>query len=331
MKSYILLGLAVLYTHLSLAQIGTAKAEVFIQIENRGSYTVYLDNEFIGSNKGKFRFYDVLQSSPTLSILQDNQKIYSKKIELRNNERLILSFSVRQGLRILKTLNIYRNGQYALNNFDDYVGTYNTGIVPPNRPRAEHVDPFENLFDMVKKEPWDDQRISLVLAYTTNNFLSTAQAASLLKTFSFDDKKLSLAKSLFPSIADVQNYYTLKDVFAFISTKEEFISYLNTSQLTRPRTMMRNSSYEQLRENVKRESFDDDKTKLVQVVLQNALISTGQLAELLKLYAFEDKALLCAKQAYGAVSDKQNFFTLQEIFKFRTTQDALLDFLGRKN
>jgi len=330
MKSNILLGLALLSAHLSLAQMGRGKAELFIQIEDRGNFTVYLDNEFIGSNTGKFRFYDVIQSSPTLSILQNNQKIYSKKIELSNNQRLVLNFSVRQGLRTLKTLNIYRNGQYALNDFDDYVAAYNTGIVPPNRPRVEEVDPFENLFDMVKKEPWDDKRISLVLAYTTNNFLSTAQASSLLKTFSFDDKKLSLAKSLFPAIADIQNYYTLKDSFTFLSSKEEFISYLNTSQLTRPRALMRNGSYEQLKENVKREAFDDDKTKVIQVVLQNSLISTGQLAELLKLYAFEDKALLCAKQAYQAVSDKQNFFTLNEIFKFRSNQDALLDFLGRK-
>jgi hypothetical protein len=328
MKSYLLLGLALLSVHLSFAQQRNT-AEVFIQIQDRGSFTVYLDNEFIGTTTGKFRFYDVAQAAPVLSILKGNQKIFSSKLDVRSNERLILGFSARQGLRTLKTLTIYRNGQYALNDFDDYVGAYNTGIVPPPTLPAGN-NSFARLLTMVKKETWDDDKANLVQAYTVNSRLSTNEVEQLLRAFDNDDKKLSLAKSLTPVISDLSNYYTLSSAFTFNTAKEEFLSFLNNSKPGKSRGGMRNSTYELLLASVKRTPFDDDKTKLIQAAVQNSQISTAQMTELLRSYSFEDKTLVCAKMAYNFVSDQQSYFALSEIFKFPRTKDTFLTFLSGK-
>lgn len=329
MKAYILLGLALLGAHLSLAQ-NRNPAEVFIQIEDRGNFTVYLDNEFIGSANKRFRFYDVDTKSPTLSIIQDNKRIYSNKINVRPAQRLVLAFSVRNGLKIVKELNLYRNGQYALNDFDDYTSSYPTGIFPPNIPNDNTPNLFDNLLAMVKKEPFDDNKIKVIQAYTVNSYLSTAQTASLLKTFSADDKKLMLAKSLVPVISDVQQYYTLKDAFTFINSKDEFLNFLNDSRPSRAETRMSTATFEQLKATIKREAFDDNKTKIIQIAIQNATPSTFQIGELLRLYSFEDKALACAKMTYNFVSDRQRFFILKDVFKFRSNQDSLLEFLAQK-
>lgn len=329
MKTYILLGLALLSVHLSFAQ-NHKQSEVFIQIEDRGTFTVYLDNEFIGSTNGRFRFYDVYNNTPTLSILKDNKRIYSNKVNVRPEQRLVLTYAARTGLKIKKELNIYINRQYALNDFDDYVGSYNTGVVPPTIPVGNGNNIFDNLLSMVKREPFDDEKIKLIQAYTVNSYLSTAQVVLLLKNFNQDDKKLFLAKSLIPVISDQQNYYTLKDSFTFLSNKDEFLNFLSNNQSSRAERGMRLSTFEQLKASVKNEAFDDGKTKIIQVALQGSSPSTAQLGELLKLYNFEDKALACAKTAYNFVYDKQRFFTLKDVFKFRSNQDELLAFLAQK-
>lgn len=328
MKTYIILALALLSAQLSFAQ-NRKQSEVFIQIEDRGNFTVYLDNEFIGSANGRFRFYDVYNNTPTISILKDNKRVYSNKVDVRPGQRLILAYSTRVGLKIRKELNIFRNGQYALNDFDDYIGSYNTGVVPPAIP-GNNNNLFDNLLAMVKRESFDDNKIKVIQAYTVNSYLSTTQTAVLLKNLSFEEKKLALAKSLVPVISDPQNYYTLKDSFTFLSTKDEFLSFLNNNQSARAERGMHQSTFEQLKASVKKEAFDDGKTKLIQVAIQGSAPSTSQLSELLKLYSFEDKALVCAKAAYNFVYDKQRYFTLKDVFKFRSNQDELLAFLAQK-
>ena len=207
MKTYILLGMALLSATLSFAQ-NRKQAELFIQIEDRGNFTVYLDDEFIGSTSGRFRFYDVYSTKPTLSILQGNKKIYAAKVETLPEQRAVFTFSLRNGLRLKKELNIYRNGQYILNDFENEMGGYNTGIVPPTIPNGNSINPFYALNLMVQQSSFDDDRIKLIQAYTVNSYLSTEQTATLLKNFSQDDKKLFLAKSLIPIISEPQNYYT---------------------------------------------------------------------------------------------------------------------------
>lgn len=332
MKIYILLGLALLSAQLSFAQNNRSKAEVFIQIEDQGSFTVYLDDEFVGSTNGRFRFYDVYNTRPTLSILQGNRKIYSNRIDVHLDERLVLNYSVRRGLQITKELKIYKDRRYALNDFDDYSDNYNTGIVPPNRPYIdENVKAFNDLSILVKKESFDDDKIKLIQAYVAYTQLSTAQVAILLQNILSDDKKLSLVKNLAPAISDVQNYYTLKESFTFNSTKDNFMNFLNSKKTPRAEQNSNSSGpFEQLKATIKREAFDDGKTKLIQAAFQNSSPSTAQMGELLRLYTFEDKALICAKWAYRYVSDKQNYFTLKDVFKHKNNQDALLDFISKR-
>lgn len=329
MKKIILLGLALLSVHLSFAQNNRNNAEVFIQIEDRGNFTVYLDDEFIGSSNGRFRFYEVYSFSPTLTILQGNKRIYSRKISAKPDERVVLSYSNRNGLQLRKQLKMYRNGQYALDDFEDYAGAYNTGIVPPQRPIDNNQ--FESLNALVKKEAFDDAKSKLVLAYTAHTKLTTAQTALLLKSFIRDEEKLNLTKSLIPAIVDPQNYYTLRESFTFLNTKEAFLNYLSTNQTVRAeRGGMRPAAFEQAKLTVKREAFDEGKTKVIRAIIQNASLNTAQAMELLKLYSFEDNALASAKMLYPVIDDLQNYFLAKEVFKFKSNQDAFLDFLGRQ-
>lgn len=232
MKKIILLGLALISFNFAFAQGNQSKSEVFVQIEEPGNYTVYLDNEFVGSANGRFRFYDVYNSAPTLSIIQGNSTLYKRKLRTNPDQRLVLSYSKRNGLSITKELNIYRNRQYALNDFDDYTDAYNTGIVPPitSRPdrnyRLLSAEAFQQFYDQYKKESFDDGRTKLINAVSKNASLSSVQIRTLLKPYTFDQNRLEIAKSLYKDVADPQNYFTLSDTFGFFNYKDSFLEFL---------------------------------------------------------------------------------------------------------
>jgi hypothetical protein len=325
MKNYILLGLALFSAHLAFAQNNRSKAEVFIQIEDRGNFTVNLDNETITSSKGRFRFFDIYSAAPILSISYGDKVVYNKPIKIRGEERLILSYDVKRGIKIYKTLPIYRNGKYALDNFDQYTEAFNTGVVPP---RAENIpNSFQALQLAVKNASFDDAKMDLILIGLKNSELSSAQLITLLKLISDDDKKLKIAKSAYHVIKDPQLFYTVEESFSFLNRQNDFNSYLKIKPSGRPNTQIRGILFDQLKEQVKRESFDEGRTLLIQNTLKDSYLAANQMETLLKLYSFEDAKLSAAKLLYYQIIDKQQYFTTAEAFKFISTRDNFLDFI----
>lgn len=325
MKNYILLGIALISAHLAFAQNNRSKAEVFIQIEDRGNFTVNLDNESISSSKGRFRFFDIFNTTPTLSISQGDKVIYSKQIEVKGEERLIFSYGLRQGLKIYKSLPIYRNGKYALDNFDQVAEAYNTGIVPPKVENS--ISPFLALQTAVKKASLDDEKMDVILVGLKRNELSTTQLTQLLKLMNDDDRKLKIAKSAYYRISDPQNFYALEDAFSFSNRQNDFINYLKMKPTGKSNTQIRSILFEQLKERVKRESFDEGRTVILQNTLKDSYITANQMETLLMLYSFEDAKLSAAKLLYYQVIDKQQYFTVARVFNFDRNKDNFLDFI----
>mgnify|MGYP003913807921 CR=1 FL=1 len=231
MKKTIFLGLAMLFATLSFAQNNRSSAEVFLQIVNPGKYNVYLDDELVGSANGRFRFYNVYNSAPMLSIIQGNTVILKQRIRVIPQQRLVLSFEDKR-LITLKQLTIYRNRQYALNDFDGYTGDYNTGIVPPPPAVPElnyrllSDEAFQAFLTQYRRESFDDGRTRMINVVSKNASLLSAQARVLLKSFAFDDERLKVARNLYKTVADPQNYFTLSDIFTFKSNKDDFLKYL---------------------------------------------------------------------------------------------------------
>ncbi|MGM9476264.1 DUF4476 domain-containing protein [Pedobacter sp. GSP4] len=231
MKKTIFLGLAMLFASLSFAQNNRSNAEVFLQIGLPGKYSVYLDDELVGSATGRFRFYDVHNAKPQLSIMQGDKTLLKERINVNAQERLILGYNNGR-LEIIKQLSLFRNNQYALNDFYGYEESYNGGIIPrPGRGQVSNYtimspEAFYQFFSLYKKERFDDNRSRLIKATSKNATFSTEQVKYLLKEFSFDDQRLEMAKHLYAKTVDPQNYTILTDVFKFSSSKDDFLDFI---------------------------------------------------------------------------------------------------------
>jgi len=331
MKKLTLLSLiAFLSINLAFAQRTRGKAEVFIQVADRGNFKIYLDDELIGSATGKFRFYEVSNHRPILTILAGSEKIFSREITTVPNKRLIFNFSRRGGLSLLKELNIFRNNVYALDDFDDDIGAYNTGIVPPDKPTyPQNRNDFEDLVARVKQEVFDDQKLKVINTYSSYTALSTKQIEQLFPLFFKDDSKLLLAKQEFPYVVDPHQFYLLKDAFTFLSTKEEFMKFLEAQKTGQNRNRpMSPANFAAFYKRFKNEAFDDNKTELAKVALINVKLTSQQVKELIACYTFEDKGLDFAKWAFRATFDKENYYTVADNFRFPSNKQALLDFIS---
>jgi hypothetical protein len=80
---------------------------------------------------------------------------------------------------------------------------------------------FDKLLQGVKKEPFDDGKLTYIENFATVRPLSCRQAASLLKAFSFDEKRILAAKSLYPLLLDRQIFNDVLGVFTFDSSKAQ--------------------------------------------------------------------------------------------------------------
>jgi len=229
MKRTLFLGVAMLFAALAFAQNNRNTAEVFLQISQPGKYSVYLDDEVVGSANGRFRFYDVYNSEPILSIIQGNTVLLKQRIRVSPEQRIILSFENKR-LITLKQLSIFRNNQYAHNDFDGYTGDFNTGIVLPLQSdlnsRLLSAEAFQQFLSQYNKEHFDGDRTRQINAVSKNASLTSAQIRTILKPYTFDTNRLDMAKLLYTKVADPQNYFTLSDIFQFFNYKDSFLEFL---------------------------------------------------------------------------------------------------------
>ncbi|MEH3113599.1 DUF4476 domain-containing protein [Pedobacter terrae] len=165
-----------------------------------------------------------------LSITQGNTTVLKQRIRVVPDQRLVLSLNHKR-LITLEQLDIFRNRQYALDDFDGYSGDY-TGIVPPMVPktylnyRLLSDEAFQTFLAQYKRESFDDGRSKMVNVVIKNSSLLSTLVKILLKSFAFDDERLKVARNLYKNVADPQDYFTLSDIKVFRSNKDEFLKYL---------------------------------------------------------------------------------------------------------
>lgn len=205
--------------------------ELFLRIPNYGYYTVVLDDQEISSSTGKYRFFDVYPGRAILSIYDNGFLIYKSPITILANTRVILDFFPNSGLYLLANQPL-RSQAYGVNEWDDIWNGYYNAPPPPQappiiQPRVMNNAEFDKFATSVKKNnAFDDNKIAAINTQANFNGFTAQQIVRLLKILSFDKNRVTLAKDLYGSCVDPQNYYEVYDVFPFSSSKQEVMNYV---------------------------------------------------------------------------------------------------------
>ena len=121
----------------------------------------------------------------------------------------------------------FQNGYSCSCNNDNWNESY--GFDDPfvnNEPCIMSEHDFNQLYDLIDRSSFDDTKLTIAKQAIAMNFFNTHQIASLMSLFSFDSKKVQLAKVAYPKVVDQHNYYKVSQHFTFNSTIHELTNYI---------------------------------------------------------------------------------------------------------
>lgn len=97
-------------------------------------------------------------------------------------------------------------------------------VPPAGRPVAYYE--LEETIRYMDLLTFDSRKLSYAKSFVRGKALTASQIERMVREFSFDSNKLSLAKYAYRYCIDPGNYYKVERALTFISSKEELRSYI---------------------------------------------------------------------------------------------------------
>lgn len=105
--------------------------------------------------------------------------------------------------------------------------SYNTSPARTGCNYAMDQSTFASALKTIKGSSFDDTKLSTAKSILSNNCVNTNQVVEMCKQFSFEENKLEFAKFAYGRTVDPNNYFKVVDVFTFDSNKTELNEYIS--------------------------------------------------------------------------------------------------------
>jgi len=80
---------------------------------------------------------------------------------------------------------------------------------------------------------------------------------------------------------------------------------------------------------LRKQKFEDTRIKTAKQMIANNCISSAQVAQMCNEFTFEENRLELAKFAFAYCVDPNNYYKVNDVFKFSSSTDELTDFVSR--
>lgn len=144
------------------------------------------------------------------------------------------NLTIRQGMHVDIVVNrfgrVFVDEQPVSNRWDDDVnGGWNGGGWNNNGwQQGMDATTFERLREAVRRESFDEKRISTIKTVLPNSGTTSAQVRELMQLMSFEQNKLELAKYAYRFTVDRDNYFTVNDVLSFANSRNELNRFIRS-------------------------------------------------------------------------------------------------------
>lgn len=215
-------------------------SSLVLNAQNYGKITVYSkDNQSFLISFNGVRWIGDYRSKVVLDHAEDND--YKVKVYFpRNNNPINFNITSTPGYETIYILEKDQYDAYALTleskfKFNANPSNPTPTVVPtPTAPATPTVAvikemsdaDFKAKFGSVKAESFDDKKISKLNFLFKDEYITSAQAAELVKLFSFDTKKVDAGKTLYKRTLDKKNFYKVVDVITFDSYKKDLQDWI---------------------------------------------------------------------------------------------------------
>jgi hypothetical protein len=200
------------------------------------------------------------------------------------------------------------------------------------------LDPvsLQNVLEMMRKTSFEATRITTAKQVIQNNCLLTPQVKDILRTLSFEQSRLEIAKFAYDFTVDQRNFYSINDVFQFestISQLDEFLKSKPTRQEATdfrlggksscPRPMMDAGAFRQLSNQIRNATSDITRLAIAKQGIQSFCISSEQVRDLAKELTQEINRLELTKESYRYTYDPQNYIVVHEVLQNNNSKQEL--------
>ena len=96
----------------------------------------------------------------------------------------------------------------------------------PRSPQQMQDNAFAAAREAIRKENFDNSRMTVAQQIADNNYFTAAQVKELIKLFSFEERRVDFAKYAYGKTIDRNNYFILNEVFNFTKSKEDLADYI---------------------------------------------------------------------------------------------------------
>ena len=76
-------------------------------------------------------------------------------------------------------------------------------------------------------------------------------------------------------------------------------------------------------------SFESTKIDVAKAIIEQNMLSSEQVAGMLKLFSFDDSKINIAEYAYTKTCDKNNYFKIYDSFTFETSIQTVKDYISK--
>ncbi len=97
----------------------------------------------------------------------------------------------------------------------------------PAAPPCEMTsDQYASAINAIASKSFRDEKMDMAKLATKEKCLTNTQIRGIAKLFSFEDQSLEFVKYAYDHATEKSEYYTLTDIFTFMSSKDEFMTFL---------------------------------------------------------------------------------------------------------
>lgn len=107
---------------------------------------------------------------------------------------------------------------------------YNDNRRESRRRMAMDGGSFAQVKETIKNSSFDDTKLSTAKSIISGNYFTTDQVMQLCQLFNFDESKLDVAKAAYSRTIDQNNYFKIGNVLTFSSSKEDLNNFISSQR-----------------------------------------------------------------------------------------------------
>lgn len=219
---------------------------------------------------------------------------------------------------------------------------------------------FDALKETIKNQPFGNVQLSIAKQAIANHCLLSQEVAELMRLFNFENEKLEVAKFAYTHTCDQGRYFVVHNALTFPTSKEELSRYIqetgsgqfNPNQMQNwnnpwgnpwnttnsplpdysgpygcPAPTLDAAAFTQAKQTISANSIENTRLIVAKQIIRNNCMLASQVAEIMRLFSFENTKLEIAKFAYAYTCDKGRYYIVNKELRHSSSIQELNDYI----